>query len=183
MHQLLDSRSAIYDQFQNSSALSTLNGDDFAAYYTSMYLIQDTGEAVSAHMEADFAANPMSAYIEFWGVMQAIFIQQDAIGELHSIVVGGRPNVQPASAWVRLRDVRNACAGHPANRTRGVPATQRAFMGRSFGNYGRITYEVWDARGVVAHPVFNLRQLIQDYDSEAAAVLRTILAAMSVKWP
>ena len=48
-----------------------------------MYLIQDTGELVQSHMKHGFSSDPWLAYIEFWGVMQAIFIQQDAINEFY----------------------------------------------------------------------------------------------------
>jgi hypothetical protein len=183
MQQLLKSRSAIYDRFHSSSASTALAGDDFAAYYTSMFLIQDTGEAVCAHLQVGFSDDPMRAYIEFWGVMQAIFIQQDAVGELHLVVVGKKLGPPRDSAWMKLRDIRNACAGHPASRKVGVPATQRTFMSRSFGNYGRIIYERWDARDGVTHPTFNLRQMIVEYEGEAVQALASVLAAMTAKWP
>ena len=135
---------------------TSANAAPYAAYYTSMYLIQDTGEAILPDMHRGFSPDPMLAYIEFWGVMQAICIQQDAIFELHDAVVGTTPKIGPSSHWAILRDVRNLCAGHPANRSHKVP-TQRAFMGRNFGTYSNITYEVWDARTQQpSHPTFNL---------------------------
>ncbi|WP_145832079.1 hypothetical protein [Bradyrhizobium huanghuaihaiense] len=183
MQKTINVRSQIYDRFHNSTAHGALHGDDFAAYYTSMYLIQDTGEALDAHMRANFSPNPMQAYIEFWGVMQAVVIQQDAIVELYSVVVGGRPIALARPYWSQLRDLRNLCAGHPSRRAIGVPNVQRAFMGRSFGDYNRITYELWDAGGTVTHPVFDLRQMLTDYDGEASSVLQAILTAMVAKWP
>jgi hypothetical protein len=149
-----------------------------------MYLIQDTGEAVQRHMAADFSADPLRAYLEFWGVMQAIFIQQDAISELYRVVIGNKPTINPDSDWASLRTVRNICAGHPASRTIGVPAPQRTFMGRSFGRYDRITYELWDASGTnPTHPTFNLRQMIVDYDGQASQILQSVLTAMKARWP
>jgi len=57
-------------------------------------------------------------------------------------------------------------------------------MGRSFGNYNAIRYELWDAgTGQRTHPVINLRQLITRYDAEASAVLNDILLSMKSKWP
>jgi len=61
-----------------------------------MFLIQDTGEAVAHHMAGDFSGS-LRAYLEFWGVMQAIFIRQDAISELHRVVVGNQPIIQPTN--------------------------------------------------------------------------------------
>lgn len=189
MNQLLAVRTAIYDHFHSSSAGSAFffrpeNADAYAAYYTSMYLMQDTGEAVLSHMARGFSPDPMQAYLEFWGVMQALDIQQDAIFQTHEAVVGSAPKIQTGSAWAQLRDVRHLCAGHPANRRHGVPAPQRTFMGRSFGNYDRIQYELWDASaGQTTHPVFDLRQMIDGYDGEASAVLNDVLSAMKSKWP
>lgn len=186
MNLILNVRSAIYSQFHGSSALSVLGqrDDDFAAYYTPMYLMQDTGEALQQHMTNDFSLDPWTAYLEFWGVMQAIIIQQDAIFELHRVVVGSLPLIKPSSAWSQLRDTRNVCAGHPANRAHGVPAPQRSFMGRSFGNYNHVTYEMWDAATKeTTHPTFNLRKMIGEYDKEGSQILVGVLTAMKSKWP
>jgi hypothetical protein len=186
MQRVLQVRSDVYDQFHASSAVSLKGhqGDDFATYYTSMFLIRDTGEAVAQHMACDFSANPLRAYLEFWGVMQAIFIQQDAISELHRVVVGNQPIIEPNSEWAELRNVRNVCAGHPANRAHGLPAPQRTFMGRSFGNYNRVSYELWDASTQgITHPSFILRQMIDDYDRQASQILQNVLTTMKSKWP
>jgi hypothetical protein len=191
MMQLLSVRTGIYDQFQGSSAGKAFffrpeNADAYAAYYTSMYLIQDTGEAIFVHMAKDFSADPMQAYLEFWGVMQAINIQQDAILQMHKAVVGSARKIRLGKAWRELRNVRHACAGHPASRTHGVPGggPQRTFMGRSFGNYNVIRYELWDAITEKSrYPVINLRQMINDYDAEASAVLNDVLSTMKSKWP
>lgn len=189
MNRLQTLRNEIYNQFQNSSAgpqyfFQPENADVHAAYYTAMYLVQDTAEAVDAHMARGFSSDAMFAYIEFWGVMQAIEIQQDAIIELHTAVVGcTHPQPAKTSAWSRLRDKRNLLAGHPAKRKFGVPATQRAFMGRNFGTYRSIKYEMFDAQSSkTTHPTFNLRQMIDEYDAEAAQVLDKILAAMKSRW-
>ena len=189
MKNVLQARSDIYDQFHRSTAGSAHfflvpNADAYAAYYTSMYLIQDTGGAVFSHMARDFSEDPMLAYVEFWGVLQAVVIQQDAIIEIHRVVVGSGPQIGGESPWMKLRDFRNLCAGHPANRQHGVLAPQRTFMGRSFGNYDDLMYELWDATtGKTTHPVVNLRQMINDYDVQAGGILRFVLASMRTRWP
>ena len=183
MHQVLNGRSAISSQFQNSTGWTKLQGDQYAAYSTSMSLIQDTAEAVEAHLGADFSSEPARAYLEFWGVMQAIFIQQDAIHELHLVIAGARPILPPGSAWASLREVKNTCAGQAANGCKAAAAAQRTFMGRSFGKYERITYELWEAGGRVRHPTFNLRRMIHDYDDEAGQILQNVLVTMRLRWP
>jgi hypothetical protein len=185
---VLKIRSAIYDQFHRSSAgpdyfFKNAHADEYAAYYTSMYLIQDTGEAVWTHMRRGFSADPMAAYLEFWGVMQAVVIQQDAIKELYNAIVGSFPDTTTLS-WQAIRDMRNLCAGHPAKRSVGVPKTQRAFMGRDFGDYPNIQYELWeDGSARPTHPSFNLHQMIENYEPEAAQMLGGVLAALKTRWP
>jgi len=182
MNKIRQIRQLIYDTFHSSTVvLDHFRGDDdYARYYTSMYLIADTSQAVWSHMCGDFSQDPMRAYIEFWGVMQAIIIQQDAICQLHAAVVGVPPHDgQKGPAWNDLREKRNLCAGHPAHRTHGVLAPQRTFMGRHFGNYDRIQFELWDAHTKkTTHPTFNLRKLIDDYDLEASTILNIVLTKM-----
>jgi hypothetical protein len=189
MNRLLAVHSNINDRFHGSSAgpshfFRNENAGPYAAYYTSMYLIQDTGEAILSHMGRGFSSDPLTAYIEFWGVMQAIFIQQDAICELYEAVVGSQPRPTKVSNWSTIREVRNVCAGHPAKRDRGVPATQRTFMGRNFGTYERIQYELWDSEiQQPSHPTFNLEAMINAYEADAVVLLNDALSTMSTKWP
>ena len=129
MDKVLQVRSKIYDQFHHSAAgpdffFKDVHADEYAAHYTSMYLIQDTGEAVWKHLRRGFSGDPLTAYLEFWGVMQALTIQQDAIRELHNAVVGSFPVTSTLSGWQAIRDTRNLCAGHPAKRSVGVPKTR-----------------------------------------------------------
>jgi hypothetical protein len=190
MDQILAVRSNIYDQFHGSSAgqehfFKDDQAEAFAAYYTAMYLIQDTGESVQSHVKRGFSSDPWLAYIEFWGVIRAIFIQQDAIKELYKAVIGSELQIAKESDWSKIRDVRNLCAGHPAKRDIGVPVTQRTFMGRGFGPYERIQYELWDARAPqqTSHPTFNLSAMIKAYDAEGAHILNTVLCALATNWP
>jgi hypothetical protein len=181
-------RENIYNYFQSNAGpqyfFRSSNHDEFVAYYNSMYLIQDTAGAISWHVRRGFSRHPMGRYLEFWGVMQATTIQQDAIVELHKAICGSALKMPPNSAWMSIREKRHLCAGHPANRSHGTPAPQRTFMGRSFGNYNSIQYGLWDAAsGNRTHPVFNLRQLLGAYDSEASVILQSILATMKARWP
>lgn len=183
MDKLLAVLSKISERFQRSNAGPEhffKDKEANAAYYTSMFLIQDTGESVACHMKRGFSSVPSSAYIEFWGVMQAIFIQQDAICELHKAIVGPPPQIQKGPNWSAIRDIRNTCAGHPAHSN----ATQRTFLGRRFGTYAGITYELWDAKTQQStYPTFNLAAMIKAYDAEAAIILNTVFDALKTKWP
>ncbi len=184
MDNVLQTRSSIYDRFHSDSTAQNYfnkqgNKDAFAAYYTSMYLIQDTGEAIYSHMKQGFSNDPMNAYIEFWGVMQAIIIQQDAICELYHAVTGKELVWSKLTAWVELRKTRNSCAGHPANQGRGVQAHRRSFIGRMGMTYENIKYEMWDAdTEQTTFPKINLKKMIYEYDKEASSVLQDVLESI-----
>ena len=167
MQRVATRRIEIYNHLQGSTSCQTFffaaaQEERFAAYYTSMYLLQDTTESLMAHREKDFSSNPLEAYIEFWGVMQALVIQQDSIAELYKAVTSSKLDTRNLTSWQALRTLRNTCAGHPANKARPKTSpTSRTFMGRSFGNYSAVTYEQWQSGdrqrgGSKSHPVVNL---------------------------
>jgi hypothetical protein len=88
MKKIAEIREKIYNYFHSSDAchnffFSDAQEERYAAYYTSMYLLQDTTESLMVHRHKGFSTDPFEAYIEFWDVMQAIIIQQDSICELH----------------------------------------------------------------------------------------------------
>jgi hypothetical protein len=188
MNRVADRRAEIYDYFQTNAACqkyfyNAAHKDKYAAYCNSMYLLQDSTEALIRHRGNGFSHDPLIAYLEFWGVMQAAIIQQDSIVELYLVVVGcERCPQKKGSAWAEVRELRNICAGHPARRDR--PKAQgltRTFMGRNFGDYGRITYEQW-RRGDVSHPSVGLGKLLDDYALEAEEALADVLISMKGRW-
>jgi hypothetical protein len=157
--------------------------DDYVAFYTSKYLIQDTSESIASHIQRGFSSDPMFAYLEFWGVMQALIIQQDAICEMHLSLIGLPLNAPKPSAWSRIRDLRNKCAGHPSKKKKRA-SHYRTFMGRSFGNYSSFHYEQYDSETQkVTYPSVNLKMLIDEYDAQAAIFLTEVFEELKRKLP
>lgn len=192
MLRVTDRHREIYDHFHQSTAcqnyfFAAAQEERYAAYYTSMYLLQDTTESLMAHRAQGFSSNPCKAYIEFWGVMQALFIQQDSISELHEAITDNTLETANLAPWQALRTLRNTCAGHPAKKNR--PKTSpisRTFMGRRFGGYAAITYEQWQSSSDISgisHPTVPLGALIDDYAIEAETKLMAVLQSMKLQWP
>lgn len=192
MDRLLRVRSAIYDHFHASRIredyfLQPGRRDRFAQYETAMLLLQDTGEALWTHRRREFSPSVMMAYIEFWGVVQAVIIQQDALVELAASV--GAPAVSRGVAWKDIRDFRNLLVGHPANKTsgsktQGCKGTMRSFMGRQEKTYSELTYELWDGGAQkVSHPRVDLGKMIDAYEAEAAGHLEAVLGHLRREWP
>ncbi len=182
MNQLLEAREKISNFFDNSENCQRYffadeNSDDYAAYYTAMYLMQDTCDALYLHRKKGFDKSVLG-YIEFWGIMQAIIIQQDSIKKLYKVVTGNTLARIDNSAWEQLRSMRNLCAGHAINK--GQDGKQhRTFMGRDFISYECIKCETWNqsAMNTQFHK-FKLSELLENYEIEARGVLDKILTDM-----
>lgn len=179
-------REAIYDYFQASARSKTpfcgfRDEDAYAAYYTAMYLIQDAGEAMWEHRSSGFSTKPLTAYLEYWGLMQSVIVQQDSICELYWAITGNRIKPeQVGGAWTEIRALRNLTAGHPVNSNYGE---LRAFMGRAFGGYSRLIYEQYSvAQKKITHPSVDLAQLLDRNESRSAAFLRCALREMRKIW-
>jgi hypothetical protein len=189
MDAVLDRREEIYNWFHANSPcqeyfFEDANEEKYVAYYNSMYLLQDTTESLWWHRGQGFSSEPMHAYIEFWGVMQAVIIQQDAIAQLYEVIFETKLEWKNLTAWREIRELRHVCVGHPVVKDR--PKTDpisRTFMGRAFGGYKAFTYEKWEQGTGTTHPEVKLGELLDTYADEAAAQLTTVLAKMCSNWP
>lgn len=184
-------REDIYNYFHANAACQQYFSDhahesEYAAYYTSMYLLQDSTESLWAHRKRGFSDDPQVAYLEFWGIMQAVIIQQDALAEIYSVIVK-----QPFSArqkglvaWLEIRELRNVCAGHPAKKDKpNKTPIIRSFMGRNFGGYQGLTYERWEQNVGTTHPTVSLGTLLDAYAKEVEEQLSALLSALMARWP
>lgn len=177
-------RTEIYDYYHSSVECQQYfslpeNADEFAQYYTSMYLLQDSVEGVQSHMCRGFNDDSSLAFIELCGVMQALIIQQDAISTLHKIVIGEGIQVSSDSNWKAIRRLRNQSTGHPGNHGERF----RSFFGRFDFSYGALEYERKDRR--VEQPervTMDFSTLIGGYAEEAAEHLSGVLATMRNRW-
>lgn len=189
MNRIADRRQEIYDYFHGNAAcqqyfFDTAHEEQYVAYYNSMYLLQDSTESLWQHRNKGFSGDPLLAYIEFWGVMQAVIIQQDSISEIFEVITGNKFNAKFQGAWCQLRALRHVCAGHPVKKDRPKSAPlSRTFMGRSFGTYESITYECWERSVGTNHRKVKLGSLLESYAAEATEKLSEIMVSMCARWP
>jgi len=189
MDAMLDRREEIYNHFHASQACQQYFFDpaheaEYVAYYNSMYLLLDSTESLWLHRREGFSRDPHHAYLELWGIFQAVIIQQDSIAEIHHAITGAELDTKPLAAWNEVRHLRNVCAGHPSrrNRPKTLPLT-RTFMGRMFGCYDSFKYEQWAQGTGTTHPEVNLGVMFDAHAREAEALLSKILAVMRKRWP
>jgi len=189
-----DQREKIYNLIQSSKSCAKYffdktNEDKYAAYYTAMYLLQDSTESLWRHREEGFNNDELLAYIEIWGVLQAIIIQQCSIETIYKILTGKELNVPQGTKWFKIRNIRNLYSGHPVNKgekkdKKKEKNIERSFMGRNFGGYDELTVEVWNKKiGETEFRSIELGKIIDEYTREAGSYLQKIINIFPSKWP
>ena len=84
----------------------------------SMDVIEDTQMAINSYFALDDFGAFSGGYLYLYGLLQAFYLQQDAISDLHVSLLGGKSGdfkklFPPELALVR--ELRNAAVGHPTN--------------------------------------------------------------------
>ena len=192
MERIIELREKTYDLFHGSKSCEKYffdyaHADEYAAYYTAMYLLQDSTESLWRHRKVGFNKDSLLGYIEIWGVLQAIIIQQDSIETIYRVLNGKDLKVSQGTKWFEARNIRNLYSGHPINKGEKKDKKkniERSFMGRDFGGYDVLMVEVWNKKkNKTEFRDIKLGKLIDDYALEAGSYLQEIIDAFPIKWP
>lgn len=90
----------------------------WARLCTCMDTLGDTQCAINAYRETAKEADKPELYLRNYGVLQAMFVQQDALQSLAD-VLGMRLGIKTGNPGIKeIRDIRNDIVGHPTNRGR-----------------------------------------------------------------
>jgi hypothetical protein len=82
---------------------------------SSLDVIEDSDLAIDAYINSEFGKDDGEKYLRLYGVLQALFLQQDAVTNLCESL--GLPNNLIANSKLReIRDIRNDSIGHPTKR-------------------------------------------------------------------
>ena len=87
--------------------------NDFRLVCSAMDMIDDTIMALTSYIDHD-QQDQGQAYLEIFGVLQAMAVQQDAVRKLHRVVTGTCPDLEATYPDVKeIRDIRVRVVGHP----------------------------------------------------------------------
>ena len=110
----------LYDHIQRIREIVERAPDEFvdsAAWLkacSAMDVIEDTEAAISAYRAtSDHPENVDRLYLHLYGLLQALYLQQDAIGVIHQ-ALGIKYN--RCEELCEIREIRNDACGHPSNR-------------------------------------------------------------------
>lgn len=110
-------------RYQNILISDSGNWDQICC---SLDTINDTLCAISDYIEGDYPEKVGLKYLYTYGVLQALFIQQDAMSHLSEAF---KIEYKHSGKIKKIRNIRNAAIGHPTKQDRGTPD------GRTYYNY------------------------------------------------
>jgi len=93
----------------------------FSQVCSSLDAIEDSEQAITAFGRSDFGKDVALGYLVIYGVLQASFLQQDAVWNLCEALDIPRDKSAYPSLSV-IREIRNDSVGHPTKRDRGKKA-------------------------------------------------------------
>ena len=170
MYKVMVNRDKIYDLVDGAASnckwTQVATHEQFEKYCISKDTIQDTSEAISAHEEKGFCSETSLRYIEYYGLLQAVYLQQDSILALHRLFGETKDlNLSECSGWNEIREMRNDTVGHPVGRRKRLNRNQISYDDVHYMDIKKENIESWESYHV------NLRKLLHRYGDEAAEVL------------
>lgn len=82
---------------------------------SSLDVIEDSDLAIAAYINSKFGTDDGEKYLRLYGVLQALFLQQDAVTNLCEFL-GLQNNLTSHPKLKEIRDIRNDSIGHPTKR-------------------------------------------------------------------
>lgn len=104
----------------------------FSQLCSSLDVIEDTEEAIAAYTAKEFGESKSAHYLAVYGLLQAIYVQQDAVINLCESL-GIRESINNYPKLKSIRETRNDIVGHPTKRD------QRKGQPISYHHISRIT--------------------------------------------
>jgi len=126
-------------------------------------------------------------YLKLYGLLQAIFLQQDSIRQIYRVFLESKLEHCSDSAWIKIRDLRNLTVGHPIEKKlikkKHETETKRCFISRVTIHSDGFQLIVWNVeKGKKEFEEVNLKSLYEKYKAEAIENLKSICQAQIIKW-
>jgi len=147
-----------------------------ASAFAAADVFEDAGLAIDA-FKLDFSQKDIGCqYLRIYGVLQAAYLQQDALRNLHEAC--GLGSLTLPDEMKRLREARNSAAGHPAPRSNGQIATLLVRCSLSGRN---ITLHRYLREGGVTSETIDFPGILENHNIEASRILDSIAAHLDLK--
>lgn len=178
MNKILAAQEKIYDYIEDSKCgwSETCSDIDFEKYCIAKDTIQDTAEGLLEHRKQGFTDDVYRRYIEYYGVLQAVYMQQDAITALFKLFMTPEAiDFDALPNWCELRALRDDTVGHPVGRLKRLNRNGIAYNCVNYQWCPGTNISSWGSKNV------NLAALLDKYDPEAANVLESIFRRLQAE--
>ena len=156
--------------------------DEWNALCVAMDILGDTCVALEYYEDSGMGDTDGEKYLKLYGLLQAIFLQQDSIRQLYRILLGKDLQPDSNSEWDKVRDLRNLTVGHPIAK-KDKAGTKRCFISRATIRSGSFQLLVWDKeKEQIGFEDVDLESLYEKYKSEAVILLTNIYQAQIQRW-
>jgi hypothetical protein len=150
---------------------------DFSQLCSSLDVIEDSEQAIAAFQETDFGKNVALGYLATYGLLQSLFLQQDAVTHLCE-ALGVQLDRHKYPSLSEIREIRNASVGHPTkqggkNRPRAFNHISQASMSRE--GFDLLTFK---ENGQYENKAVDLCKLIADQQSAIQGILHNVVETL-----
>jgi hypothetical protein len=150
---------------------------DWHQLCAAMDIVQDTDMAVDAYIASDFPHDTGEKYLRIYGILQGLYLQQDALVELIDAIRPTR-SIQPRDvltpALNLVRGVRNAAVGHPTRHGRSAPFSTHAIIQNSMCKAG-FSLHSYPPKNGKPHQDVLVVKLIEKQRAETTRILAEVI--------
>ena len=148
--------------------------DEWNALCVAMDTLGDSCLALGYYEASGIGKEDSEKYLKLYGLLQAIFLQQDSIRQLNRVFLGSDLQSDSDSAWKKIRDLRNLTVGHPIEK-REKAGTKRCFISRVTIRTGGFQLLIWNSdKEQNEFEDVDLQSLYKQYKLEAVKHLESI---------
>lgn len=178
MYKLVSNIRALVGKRRTAKALIK-NRDLWHQLCSSMDVIGDTDLAIGAYLANEHFDDDGSKYLRLYGVLQALFVQQDAVKHLCESLCLSNKYFEDETLKT-IREIRNASVGHP---------TKMKWPNKSFHFISRITiskigYQLMSYHSDMDEPIFetvSIIELIEKQTKCLSDILRKTIESLEGK--
>ncbi|MBI5559709.1 MAG: hypothetical protein HY883_00330 [Deltaproteobacteria bacterium] len=151
------------------------NPDEWNTLCVAMDTMGDSCLALEYYESSGVGKDDGEKYLKLYGMLQAIFLQQDSIRQIHRILVGNDLHLDSGSAWMKTRDLRNLTVGHPIEKKNKGGKVSRCFISRVSISSRGFDLIIWDKdERETRHDNVDFASLYNEYKLEATGILNNI---------
>ena len=147
---------------------------------SAFYIVVDTERAINAFSLQDFGQNQGALYLAVYGLLQAIYVQQDAVVNLLNPLLDVENVSRNYPRLNEIRSIRNKSIGHPTSTRpteKGGPTSHHFISQRTLSQVG---FELvsYTCDGEFQHNQIDIPNLLEDQAKFIAGILDTIIEGL-----